>query len=142
MSDGIAPFRVISNWEVYLCIGASAAVYFLLGAFDHRGLDIACGAIVGVLISCMGTCWPLRRLHWFWMIAAVLTVLHLIALFVIDWSAARSWTGLTIMPFMAADTFVTLSVIYVVFRLIYGPPQQLFAPDVSSAQGYADRGDF
>lgn len=142
MSDSAAPFRVISNWEVYLCIGTAAAVYFLLNAFGHPGLGVVYGAVVGVLISCTGTCWPLSRRPWFWIIGAVLVALHLVALFGIDWSIAQNWTGLTIVPLMAADTLVTLSVVYAAFRLINGAPQRLFAPDVSSAQGYADRGDF
>lgn len=141
MTDSNAPFRVISNFEVWLCIGAAAVAYFLLDALGHRGLGVASGAVVGVVISCAGTCWPLRKRPWFWIIAAPLAALHAIALSAIDWSIARSWTGLTIMPFMAADTLVTLAIVYVAFRLFCGPSQQLFAPSVSSPRRYAETDD-
>jgi len=140
-STGAAPFRVISNWEVCLCIGGAALVFLWLRALDYRGLDVACGAVIGVLLSCAGTCWPLRRHIWFWITAAVLAFIHLLALLLIDWSFAKSWTGLTIMPFMAADTLLTLGVIYAIFRLIHGRPLSLFEPGTSGTDGYANRAD-
>ena len=140
-STDVAPFRAISNWEVCLCIGAAALVFWWLRALDYRGLDVASGAVIGALFSCAGTCWQLRRRVWFWITAAALALIHLLALLLIDWSFAKSWTGLTIMPVMAADTLLTLGVIYAIFRLIHGRPISLFEPDTSGADGYANRAD-
>lgn len=135
------PFRVISNAEVALCIGLAGIVYVALRMVGERGLDVACGAMSGVALSCIGTCWPLRRLPWFWLTAAILLSLHLLALFVVAWSAAAKWNGLTIMPFMAADTLVSLAVIYVVYRILYGRPDKLFVLADADDVRYSDRAE-
>jgi NADH:ubiquinone oxidoreductase subunit 3 (subunit A) len=72
--------------------------------------------------------WPLRKEAWFWLLMLLLMALHIVAAMAFKWSAAAYWTGLTIMPFMAADIGLTLAVVYLVYRVKSGVPAQLFTP--------------
>jgi hypothetical protein len=140
VEDDTPPFRVISNVEVGVYLLLACAAYLALTFGDHLGFAKATAAGVGVISFCAGTSWPLRRHRWFWGTAAFLVIVHLSALYFVDWSRAAKWMGLTIMPLMAADTLITLGIVYIAFRLFCGRPPRLFAP--RGAQRYTDQADF
>ena len=131
MNSQPAPFRILSNLEVVLCIGVASTVYVLLRFTGSPGLGVAAGAMAGVLISSLGMSWPLRKRLWFWVSFAALVVPHLLIALYINWSIASRWTGFAIMPFMAADTLLTMTVIYTITRVIYGKSDRLFVTDDS-----------
>lgn len=55
-----------------------------------------------------------------------LGALHAISLVFFDWSFAAYWSGPTVMPFMAADIALLMSIIYLIYRTLYGVPAHLF----------------
>jgi len=130
-----SPFYLPRRWEA-VSLGVCAFLAYLLFAYllgEARG-TIA-GAFFGCIATTVRTSWPLRKELWFWLLMLLLTALHIVAAMAFKWSAAANWTGLTVMPFMAADIGLTLNVVYLVYRLICGVPAQLFnAP----APRYAD----
>jgi cell division protein FtsW (lipid II flippase) len=92
---------------------------------------------VGSFAICLRICWPLRRERWFWVQISVLIVLHLLALFGVDWSAAKNWTGFTFIPFMFADVLIILGTVYLIYRALHGRPKRLVESE--DRKNYADR---
>jgi len=129
------PFYLPARWEA-VSLGVGAFLGYLLFAYV---LGEGRGTIAGVFFGCIGLVvritWPLRGKAWFWLLLFLLTALHTGAVVAFDWSAAARWSGLTVMPLMAADISMTMTVIYVAYSLICGVPAQLFT---SSALRYAE----
>jgi len=68
----------------------------------------------------------------------VLTVLHVAAVLCFSWSWAARWTGLAVMPLMAADIAAVLLITYWVYAARCGKPNELFVEDELD---YRDRGN-
>jgi hypothetical protein len=126
MHPPIAPFYIPRKWEnvaAGLSGGAAYALFLFLG---DPGRGTVAGAFFGALVACIRICWPLRREVWYNVIMAVLIVFHVVAAFYFNWSMAAQWTGFLFMPFMAADIILILGMVYIMYRLLYGPPRDLF----------------
>lgn len=123
------PFFAPRKWEGAIA-GLCGFVVFLIFVYfgDPGRATIAAAFFTAIAIS-MRICWPLRRHYWFWIAITALIVIHLIAIVVFSWSAASHWTGLTFIPFSVADIVVILTIIYILYRSIYGVPTRLVEKD-------------
>jgi hypothetical protein len=109
-------------------IAAGAFLCYVSSAhFFGEGRGTVAGAFFGGIVMAVRFSWPLRRQPWFWFVMLLLTALHVAAVAAFDWSAASNWSGLTVMPFMAADTVLALATIYLAYRAICGSPATLFS---------------
>ena len=126
MSLNQAPFYVPRKWEA-ITIGLSGlVVYGVLSYAGEPGRGTVGGAFFGAILMCIRTCWPIRSQRWFVITILLITASHLILLFGISWSFAAQWTGLVVMPFLAADLIICLCTVYVLYRLFCGKPAALF----------------
>jgi membrane protein implicated in regulation of membrane protease activity len=95
---------------------------YLLG----EGRGTIAGAFLGAFALTVRASSPLRQKFWFWLAILVLAALHIFVVTAFSWSAAAHWTGLTLMPFMAADIGLLLAIVLFIYRLVYGSPARLF----------------
>jgi hypothetical protein len=120
-----SPFYAPSRWEgAVIGLGALLA-YFVFAYVLGEGRGTIVGAFVCSFALAVRISWPLTRRVWFWFAIGVLAALHVATMAFVDWSFAAQWTGLTFMPFAAADTALLLVIIYFVFRSVYGAPDRL-----------------
>jgi hypothetical protein len=120
------PFHGLRSSEAISIGLASFAGFLLFTYFLGGGRGTIAGAFLCAFGLTLRTCWPLHKKRWFWVAILVLAALHIVAVAAFRWSAAAQWTGLTFMPFTAADTALLLTVIFFIYRSIYGPPARLF----------------
>jgi magnesium-transporting ATPase (P-type) len=100
-------------------------VYFSFVLLGDDGRGTVVGGLVGIVAIVIRICWPLRREWWFWCVILILMVIQLVIIKLFDWSFVTKWTGLTLIPVMAAETAFTLLVVYTIYRSIYGSPSIL-----------------
>jgi hypothetical protein len=120
-----SPFYAPARWEGALIATGAFIGYLLLAHLFGEGRGTAAGGFLTSFAIALRICWPLRRQMWFWLAMIGLGALHVFALVVFDWSAAADWTGLTYSPFILADVTLLLTIIYFIYRSIYGAPAQL-----------------
>jgi hypothetical protein len=126
MSASQAPFYIPKKWEA-VTIGLSGlVVYGVLLYKGDPGRGTIAGAFLGAILMCIRTCWPIRSQWWFIITLLFIITSHLVLLFVVNWSFAAQWTGLFVMPFLAADLIICLCTVYVLYCLFCGKPAALF----------------
>lgn len=119
------PFYAPSRWEGLLAAIPGALVYAVSIYLRHGGIGTIGAAFLTGLIVSVWICAPLWRQGWFWISMLLILGMHVVVLVAFDWSDAVRWTGLTFIPFAVADVVGILVVVYLIFRLINGPPTRL-----------------
>jgi len=102
MTQSKAPFYIPHKWESVTAGLSGFGVYAIFFYLGDPGRGTIAGAFFGSIAGCIIVCRPIRRSSWFLTLMGVLTVLHVAAVLCFSWSWAARWTGLAVMPLMAA----------------------------------------
>lgn len=121
----LAPFYAGSRVEGAAAAALGSAVFVGSIMVGDEGRGTLAAAFVTSIAIVLRICWPLIRKLWFWVTMCVITSAHVFFLFYTRWSSPAKWTGLTLIPFMVADILIMLSIVYLLFRSIYGQPPHL-----------------
>jgi hypothetical protein len=119
------PFVAFSRAEGLIVAGLAiiAAVGVLVG--EDKGW--IAGIFAGALAATIRISWPLRKEPWFWATIVVFAGLNAFAVVNLDWSFTHAWSGHAISGLMVIDIGVMISIIYGLYRLIYGAPTEVIA---------------
>ena len=88
------------------------------------GLNV--GLSLVTMTFAVGLCWDLRTRFWFWILVAILLVLHVPLILMISWP--HGWTpGIALLPIGLVDLLFNVGVIRLVQKLVVrvAPPDQM-----------------
>ena len=107
---------VRQSW-VYLGAFIAVAVLFAASALWGFGIASAASVATGSMIAVALTCRPNWHQNWFRRTFAALTLIHIVAVISFPWSDAQR-PGFHTIPFVFADLFACLAVVWLVERLV------------------------
>ncbi len=134
------PFIATTKTEGVVVGGLALAVTLLVGFFIGEDRGWIAGLSAGTLAILIIACWPVRKQRWFWGAVATFLALHVFAIVRFDWSGTHSWSGHQLGGLMFVDFLIMMSIVYGLYRLIYGAPTEIVA-DLPDEPRYGARDD-
>ena len=113
MSDQQPSSGYIPQSWIYFGILVAGVVFLGANVIWGYGIATAASVATGVMIAVALACRPDWQHKWFWLTYGVLTLIHLVALFIIPWSDART-PGYYVIPWGFFDVFACLGIIWLV----------------------------
>jgi hypothetical protein len=133
------PFMDVSQQEAAVIVLCMLPIAFGVGALVGAGRGIVAGIGAACIAGSIRLAWPLRKQYWFWCTIGAITILHLLAIALFDWSGAAKWGKLTDAVVIYADLALVLGAVYLMYRIVCGTPSQLIEDDPNDAPRYSDR---
>jgi hypothetical protein len=135
------PFRWINDREGYAIAAGSLILLIIIWSLDSRVEGVFAAAAAGSLGISLRMSWHLWKHHWFRFLAAAIAGAHLAVFLFYPWTSTISPTGAEMYPIMVLDTALTLSIVYLFYRVFEGRPARIFGPSGATSKRYADVGD-